>query len=131
MSQGNVEIVRRMLEAWGAGDAEESLSHYDPEVVWDNRIRPEATITHGIDEMLAALRTWVGTFSSYSLSYEELIDAGDDVVAVAVQRGTGKASGVEVEETFAMVYTLRSGKIVLQTSYKTRQEALRAVSLSE
>jgi ketosteroid isomerase-like protein len=131
VSQGNVEIVRRMLEAWAAGDAEESLSHYDPNVVWDNRIRPDALVAHGIEEMLSALRSWIGTFSSYSLSYAEFIDAGNDVIAVASQRGTGRASGIEVEETFAMVYTLRDGKIVVQTSYKNREEALRAVGLSE
>jgi ketosteroid isomerase-like protein len=119
-----------MLEAWAAGDAEESLSHYDPNVVWDNRVRPDALVTHGIDEMLSALRSWIGTFSSYSLNYEEFIEAGDDVIAVAAQRGTGRASGIEVEETFAMVYTVRGGKIVLQTSYRTRDEALRAVGLS-
>jgi len=33
MSQENVEVVRRMYEAFHSGDADGALAHFDPDVV--------------------------------------------------------------------------------------------------
>jgi len=61
----------------------------------------------------------------------ELIDAGSRVIASTVMRGQGSASGVGVDDTYVFVYELRDGLIVEGWEYKTRQEALKAVGLSE
>ena len=34
MSQENVEIVRRGIDAWNRGDRAEALAHYAPEAEW-------------------------------------------------------------------------------------------------
>jgi ketosteroid isomerase-like protein len=59
---------------------------------------------------------------------EELVDLGDDRV-LALQHATGRArlSGVETEIRFAVVYTLRDGKIVRGREYMTRAQALEAL----
>jgi ketosteroid isomerase-like protein len=61
-----------------------------------------------------------------------MIDAGQgQVVAVFRNSGRAKLSGVEVELTFAVVYTLSDGKIARGREYWTRDEALQAAGLSE
>ena len=127
MSQENVETIRRMLDAWSAGRFDEALSYYDPEVVWEQQVVPEGWVTHGTYEMQRALRAWLGTWSEYSATFEEYLDAGDQVIVVGTERGRAKASGIEVEQPSITVYTLRDQKIAYAKSYKTREAAVEAV----
>jgi ketosteroid isomerase-like protein len=55
MSQENVEVVRRMYEAFHSGDAEGALAHFDPEVVVDATMRVDAGIGHGREELYAII----------------------------------------------------------------------------
>jgi ketosteroid isomerase-like protein len=63
---------------------------------------------------------------------EEVLDRGDDQV-VAVQHATGraKASGVQTDIRYAVVYTLRDGKIVRGREYIDRNQALEALGLRD
>ena len=62
----------------------------------------------------------------------EFIDAGEDQV-VAVERfgGRAKISGIETEQTQAVVSTIRDGRIARCREFMTRNEALEAAGLSE
>jgi ketosteroid isomerase-like protein len=136
MSEENVESVRRVYEAVGRRDTETVLGHYDPEVEWDFSRGPLAgLIGPGIYRGHEGLRRW---FRDYYEAWEtlehncdELIDAGEHVVAVAIDRGRGRASGVEVELHYAGVWTIRDGKIVRVVWFPTRDEALEAAGLEE
>jgi ketosteroid isomerase-like protein len=90
MSEENVETVRSMLSAWAAGNFEEALTYFNPDVVWDNRTLPEGWITHGTNEMQQALRSWLGTWSKHFATFDEYIDAGNNVVVVGTERGQGE-----------------------------------------
>jgi ketosteroid isomerase-like protein len=131
MSAENVALVRRMLAAWSEGRFEDAISCYDPAVVWDNSIRPEGSIMHGVEEMTEGLRIWLGTWDDYSVTFDEYIDAGDHVVVAGTERGRGKTSGIEVDRPTVVVYTVRGGKIALAKNYRDREEALEAIGLSE
>ena len=63
--------------------------------------------------------------------FRSLIDAGDEVVAMQRVTARGKGSGVETELRYAVVNTIRDGKVVRGREYWTRAEALDAVGLSE
>ena len=61
-----------------------------------------------------------------------MVDAGEDqVIAVLRNSGRAKLSGVETDLTFAVVYTLRDGKVARGREYLTREEAVEAAGLSE
>jgi hypothetical protein len=60
MSQENVEVVRRMYEAFHSGDAERALAHFAPDVVVDATMRVDAGIGHGREELNAIVGRWVG-----------------------------------------------------------------------
>jgi ketosteroid isomerase-like protein len=52
-------------------------------------------------------------------------------VTDAVQRGEGKASRIEIEQEFFMLFTFQGGKIVRIESILERDQALEAAGLRE
>src|SRR2546421_7540205 len=52
MSQENVELVRRMWDAWLAGDVQGALSFYDPDVEWDGTNLPDGHVARGHEAIL-------------------------------------------------------------------------------
>ena len=70
---------------------------------------------HGPDGVREFFRRWVSTFADWDYEVEEVLDRRD-VVAVRIhQWGRGRESGVEVEQRFWQVWTLRDGKAVRVT----------------
>jgi ketosteroid isomerase-like protein len=76
MSEENIEIVRRHMAAYAAGDYEAALAVYHPEVVCDATVRPEGRIYRGREGMAEAILDWVGTWDDWRYETEELIDEG-------------------------------------------------------
>src|SRR5262245_36401899 len=112
MSQENVELVARGFEHFReTGDFDEELTA--PDFVWDMstfRGWPEKQVYEGIDGAREFIRTWVGAWEEWELEVEDLRDAGDKVVAILRQHGRSKATGLEVDMTFAQVLTVEDGK---------------------
>ena len=130
MSQANVEVVRRVLAHWGRGYfADTELIHPDVRIVWLDVIGG-STETVGFKDARETLRVWLGSFDRVTMSTEQLIDAGDKVVVLAVWRGVGKNSGVETEWRFGAVWTIRDGEVVSVMSHPDPDDALAAVGLS-
>ena len=139
MSQENVEIVRRAVDAFNQRPAPGSEDAYriaaellDPEVEWhDQRELPGATVHHGLDEVMRHLAS-----AEESLHYEpadllELHDAGPCVVAVYRIHARGHSSGVPVDRDAAHVYTLKGGRIERVEIFGSRTDALEAAGLRD
>jgi ketosteroid isomerase-like protein len=90
-----------------------------------------STVYRGKDGVKAFFQEWYGAWEDMQNHPEELIDAGDDVVAVVTNRGRGDRSGVEVAMTHASVWTIHDGRVVRVRWLSTRAEALEAVGLAE
>lgn len=69
--------------------------------------------------------------SGYRLDSEELIDAGDQVIAVARVGGAGHSSRIELGDRMAFIFTIKDGSLVRQRSFRSKDEALEAAGLSE
>jgi ketosteroid isomerase-like protein len=135
MSQENVEIVRAVFAAWNAGDMEALFAHFHPELVYHPRAdEPDPSPHVGRDVYERLVHEFVDSFSEVTFEVLELIDAGDHVIASsvlhAVLHGQGSASA-GVSDTYVFVFKLRDGLGVEGWEYRTRQEALEAVGLSE
>ena len=75
---------------------------------------------------------WLEIWKDFETDLETLLPApGGGVVALAWQRGKGRHSGLEVFMRWAMVMTVRNGKIIRIENYDDRAEALKAVGLEE
>ena len=132
MSQENVEIVRRMYDAFHSGDAEGALSHFDPDVLVDaSNARPDVAVGRGRDAVNAIVTGWVASWDEWREEIEEMRDLGSRVLVLSVQRGRGKGSGVEVEAHYAIRYDLHEGKIIGLHMHRNPAEALGAAGLSE
>ena len=126
MSQENVEIVRRMYDAFHALDTA-ALDYVDPDVVVDATHRVDGRVGHGREEMLTILGEWMSTWEDWREEIEEMREVGDRVLVVSTQRGRGKGSGVEWEGRFWMLYEIKGGKVARWTIYDDPSEALEAI----
>jgi ketosteroid isomerase-like protein len=83
MSQENVKLVQRAFEALNRRDIEGFLEATHPDVVqdWSRAVGPQRGIYQGRDEVVGFLRSWWDAFDESIIVVDELIDAGDQVVA--------------------------------------------------
>jgi ketosteroid isomerase-like protein len=134
MSQENVEVVRQVYDAVSRRDDTTVFTLYDPDIEWDDSRITDSVVRgriRGHDALRAWIREFYGSWAELSFQPDELIDAGNDVVAVVTARGRGRASGLTVEETRVLVFTVEAGKIIRVVWFPTKSEALEAAGLSE
>ena len=132
MSAEDVALVRRLYEAVALRDNATVLSLYDPELIWDHTHNEEIDRLMGGPTVYrghAGLRQWSRSFydawSVVEADLEEVIDAGESVVAVLDYKATGRVSGAEVQITrMAGVFTIAGGKVVRVVWFRDRDEAL-------
>jgi ketosteroid isomerase-like protein len=133
MSQENVEVVRAVFEAWERGGVDAVAEFWDPEIDWRaaEGALDDVGVMRGVDQMRAYMNDWLDNFDDVHFEAEELIDAGDQIVAMQRVTARAKGSGVETELRYAVVNTIRDGKVVRGREYWTRAEALEAAGLTE
>jgi ketosteroid isomerase-like protein len=133
MSQENVEIARSGYEHFLArGDVLPGI--FDPDFILDMSTFggwPERQEYHGVAGLREFVRDWLEPWDDFEFHVEELLDAGDKVVAVVRQAGSSHASGVRVDMHLAHVISFRRGKQYRVEMYDSPDEALKAAGLRE
>jgi ketosteroid isomerase-like protein len=128
MSQENVDLVRGIFAAWLRGDP--ALDQFDPEIsMVESATLPGAASAHGIDAVRRYIESFAKHWEDIRFEPQEYLDAGDRVVVIARLVGRGKSSGVDVERTWAYVWTVRDGRALRMEGYADRAEALVAAGL--
>jgi ketosteroid isomerase-like protein len=134
-ASANVDLVRRVWEAWERRDRDALFALYDPAIVYDPgdagpmELR---SLYHGHDGIRQFFRQWMEPFETFHSCAETFIDAGDKVVVGSRQSGRGKTSGAEVEMPFFWnVYSIRNGLVIRIEVFKTKTDALAAASVSQ
>jgi ketosteroid isomerase-like protein len=130
MSSANVEIVRRAFDAWNGGDPEAAVDLLDPDVEWHLPPNfPDEQEWHGRDAVVRGLTGVAGSFEEFRIEVQELIDAGDRVVALVRFHGRAALTGLNLGGmgVDAQIWTLRDGKAVDIQMYNGSDEALRAI----
>ena len=132
MSQENVEMVRRGLEEFNRGNLDAALADADAALEWhDQPELPGATVYYGLEATAEHLRSARRDLPGYRIDAEELLDAGDAVVACGRISARGRSSQIPVDRPYFAVYTIDDGRIRSIKIFGTRAEALEAVGLSE
>jgi ketosteroid isomerase-like protein len=133
MSQENVEVrnevVRRYVAAFES-DTDGFRDTLHPEIEW-YPIEENRTPTKGIEAAMWNRNAWLDTWDEHSLDLEEVIEDGDDVVALVHLTGRGASSGVEVDVRLYAQIKVRDGKIVYIYDDEDREAALEAAGLGE
>ena len=131
MSQENVETIRVNYEHLNQ-TGEANREWYAPDVTFDGSRLPGFGVYRGFDEFYAAWLQYRDTFEEWWIEVDELLDGqGDRVFAAVRDGGRMKASGGEVRQRVFHVSELRAGKIIAQTFFLNRSEALEAAGLRE
>jgi ketosteroid isomerase-like protein len=132
MSRQNVEIVRGISEAFNRNDPKAALAWLAQDVEWhDLSDQPDAEVHHGHQDFLAAFEQFFAEFEEYAVKIDETIDHGGQIVVCGRIIGRGRGSGAGFEQRVVGVWTLRNGFVVRAVWFRTREEALEAVRLSE
>jgi ketosteroid isomerase-like protein len=136
MSQENVEVVQRALEAWNADNLDAFLAELDPEVEWHPSIEPALeggeTTYRGHD---GARKAWDdyrgGAWERLTIQIQEIRDLGESVLALGQADLTARTTGLEFTEEVGSLMTFRGGKVITSQDFLSHAQALEAAGLRE
>ena len=137
MSQENVEIVQRAVEAWNADDLDAFLAELEPTssgTLRSSRALRERQLPTEV--MTAREGFGGGTIAGDArerLTYrpQEFRDLGESVLALGHIDLTARVTGIEFRQEVGEVCDLRAGKIVRIRNFLTHAEAIEAAGLRE
>ncbi len=133
MSQQNVEIVRRGLEAaWKTPkpDVEVLNALYHPEYVLESNWGVEGKIYRGAAGFREVMADLDDAWEEWRQEIDEILDAGADrVVVIARLVARARRSGAPVDSQWGMVFQLDGGQIVSTRSFVRPEDALTAAGL--
>jgi len=132
MSEENVEIVRRAVEAFNEGGpdaarelvADEMEFHEPPE-------QPAPRVAHGREEATKMFDEFEEAWAEHRSEPEEMRAVGPDkVLLMSIEHFRGR-DGMEVSAPLGSVFTIRDKKIVRWQAFWDRETAREAAGLSE
>ena len=127
----NLDLVRSIYAAYERGDFRTPADEFAPDFEWVQlRAVVEPGTHRGLEARDRAFRSIFEVYENFRIEPEEYIDAGDRVIVVARSHGTARGSGMQLDQRFAYVWTVRDGKPVRMEQYASRDEALKALALS-
>jgi ketosteroid isomerase-like protein len=136
MSQENVELARRMLDAWNRRDLEtlRSLSADDVEFV-NSPTAVEPGTRHGRDEGAAVAQAQWEMLLDARQEIDEIFDRGDEVVILGRVSRRMPGSETRIEDRVLSSFTFRAGRAtrlkVLAFGGTEVRDVLQALGLSE
>jgi ketosteroid isomerase-like protein len=118
MSEENVEIVRKGVDAFNRGDYEEALAVLDQDVEWHvpdvaALDAPASGMVRGRKRVAEVFARWLGAWDPFSFEVTEILGHGEQVFLAGLQVGRGRHSGLDVSVPTFHVCTLRDRRIVV------------------
>jgi ketosteroid isomerase-like protein len=122
------EAVRRFISAF-ENDTDAFRDTLHPEIEWfpfeENR-----TPTRGIEAAMSNRNDWLDTWEEHRLDLEEVVEQGDNVVALVHITARGSGSGAAVDVRFYAHFKVLNGKVIYIFDHEERAAAFRAAGLS-
>jgi ketosteroid isomerase-like protein len=124
----NVELVRKIYEAWAEGSSTEAL--FDPGIEWVNPTEAvEPGTRRGQDSFQVAIDRVNELFEQVQIEPKRFVEAGDSVVVVASFATRVRGSGIEFEQEQGHVWTLRDGRAVRFQWFNDPNDAFAAAGI--
>jgi ketosteroid isomerase-like protein len=131
MSSENVAVVRGLYDGFAAGDVGAVLGSMNPDIVWyeaenfpyadgNPYVGPQA-IAEGV------FARCIGEWDGFTVHVDEILDAGDTVVALGRYTGTCKATGKPMNAQLAHVWRVSDGKVARFQQYTDTLQATEAM----
>ena len=132
MSQENVEIARRAIDAFNRIDVDLFTTLTTTDFQWSpSMVAIEGEIFRGSEGIAAYFASLGNAWDEFVILPDSFRDLADLVVMLGGLRGRGKNSGVTVDASLGMVFDLRGEKIARIRGFLDHAETLRAAGLSE
>jgi ketosteroid isomerase-like protein len=134
LSQENVQVVRRSLEAWQRDDLDSFLVTVDSAVAWhaalERLVKGIESFYRGHEGMRQMWHSYRTELEDLEFEAQEFRDLGDDrVLLLGHVRWRAARSEVVVESPLGLVMTVSRGRIVQSIDYLSHEEALKAAGL--
>ena len=130
MSRENVELVREVYAAFNrTGEPPWELFTADAE--FDATAIPGLGVVRGREQVIAAVRDYAAAFEDWRIEPEELLEAGNRVVAVVRDGGRLKGTDDTVFNRFTHVWTFSGNRVARWKTFTDHRQALEAVGLWE
>jgi ketosteroid isomerase-like protein len=134
MSQENLEIVRRIVDAWNRRDEEELLALADPDVEYVNfPTAVEPGTRRGTNEVLAVARTQWELLRDGRSEIDRIYDCGEEILVLGRVSRLMPEGDARIEDRVLASWTIRDGKAteVLGFGGAEVEKALEAAGLRE
>jgi ketosteroid isomerase-like protein len=130
--EGNLDVLRRAVEAINAGDAEAAVAVTHPDAV----LEPLRSATEGAFVGHDGARRFIAdtneTFDLFRLELSEVRDLGDDrVLFIGTITVRGRGSGVEAPIPAAAIAEFRDGLLWRYHDFGDARRALAAAGLED
>jgi ketosteroid isomerase-like protein len=133
MSQKNVEVVRRAVDAYNRRDLDGMVENWAPDAVldWSNSRGFEAGVFRGHGEIRAFTQRFLDAFDEVRLEIDDLLEVEDGLLIMENVTYLRGRDGIEVQARSAWLITIRDGEQTSLTLYQTKQEALEAAGVRD
>jgi ketosteroid isomerase-like protein len=125
----NLQTLQQMYEAFGRGDIPALLNALTDDVDWHwtgPADFPYAGPHRGREQVARFFSVIDQTLEVQQFEPQEFIAQGDTVVVLGHERSRVRSTGRTFEQDWAMVYTLREGKVVRFRTYEDTAAQLAA-----
>jgi ketosteroid isomerase-like protein len=121
----NAAFVRRAYELVNAGDLETLVRDFQPGFEWHpDQLAPAQGARRTAADVKDAVDDFTGAFADFHTEVEELIEEGDQVIAVV--RHVGRVGAGDVERRETHLWTFADGKPRSLREFEERDAALAA-----
>jgi ketosteroid isomerase-like protein len=133
MSQENLEIIRRGLDAFNRRDVNSFSELATDDFVWLPAL--PGAVEGGSYEGRSGIRRYFAesqsTWEQLTVLCDEVRDLDESVLVIGRALGRGLGSGIEVETPLAFIAEFRAERISKVSTYLSHADALRAAGLTE
>ena len=133
MTEENVEIVCRSIQAYNDRDVDGMLECFAPDAVvdWSNSRGVNAHVFRGHGELRTMVEDFFAAFDVLWIEHERPVEIEEGVVLAENTAYLRGRDGVRVQARSAWLITLRDGRQTSLTLYQSKAEALEAAGLEE
>ncbi|HRK65873.1 MAG TPA: nuclear transport factor 2 family protein [Terricaulis sp.] len=135
MSKENVALIQGIYDAFAAGDVAGVLGRMSADIVWneaENFPYADGNPYTGPEAVAQGVFARCGSeWDGFAVDVEELLDAGDTIVALGRYRGTYKATGRSQNTQLVHVWRLAGGKAVRFQQYADTLQVARIIGTAK
>src|SRR5437763_5390524 len=122
MPRETVDVIRELFSALDRNDLAAALDAFHPDVEWS----PTEGSYQGIAGVGEAFIEWLEPWDEHRIEPEEFVADADQVLVTIHITARGEHSGMEIDQRFFQLYTVRDEKIRRMVEYVDREQAVRA-----